>query len=150
MTVAALAVTAHSAPAAKPAAGARLGILTIPRLHEHVPFYEGTAQRILANGPGHYTHTSLPGEPGTVAIAGHRVTHTHPFLRLNRIRLGDVLTVRTLRGSFRYRVNAKRVVLPSATWVLFRRRTLQRLVLTACHPPHSSRYRYVVMATRTK
>jgi sortase A len=149
MTVAALAAL-HSAPAAKPAAGARLGVLTIPRLHEHVPFYEGTAQRILAKGPGHYINTSLPGEPGTVAIAGHRVTHTHPFLQLNRIRLGDVLTVQTGRGSFRYRVNAKRIVLPTATWVLFPRNALQRLVLTACHPPHSSRYRYVVMATRTK
>jgi sortase A len=83
-----------------------------------------------------------------VAIAGHRVTHTHPFLKLNLIRLGDVLVIQTARGRFRYRVNAKRVVLPSATWVLFRHRKLQRLVLTACHPPHSARYRYVVMATR--
>jgi sortase A len=148
MTIAALAAL-HSAPAAKPAAGARLGTLTIPRLHERVPFYEGTGQRVLAKGPGHYTGSSLPGEPGTVGIAGHRVTHTHPFLQLNRLRVGDVLTVQTSRGRFRYRVNAKRVVLPTATWVLFRRRPLQRLVLTACHPRGSSRYRYVVMATRT-
>jgi sortase A len=149
MTVAALAAL-HPAPTAKPALGARLGVLTIPRLHEQFAFYEGTSQRVLAKGPGHYVQTSLPGEPGTVAIAGHRVTHTHPFLRLNRIRLGDILIVRTRHGTFRYRVNARRVVLPTATWVLFRRRPLQRLVLTACHPPHSARYRYIVMATRTK
>jgi sortase A len=140
----------HPVPAANPAAGARLGFLTIPRLHERLPIYQGTAQRILAKGPGHYMQTSLPGQPGTVAIAGHRVTHTHPFLKLNLIRLGDIVLVQTPRGRFRYRVNAKRVVLPSATWVLFPHRRLQRLVLTACHPPHSSRYRYVVMATRTK
>jgi sortase A len=128
----------------------RLGVLTIPRLHQQLPFYEGTAQWVLAKGPGHYAHSSLPGQAGTVAIAGHRVTHTHPFLKLNLIHVGDVLSLQTSRGRFRYRVNAKRVVLPSATWVLFRGRKLQRLVLTACHPPHSSRYRYVVMATRTK
>jgi sortase A len=113
-------------------------------------FYEGTTQSVLAKGPGHYVRTSMPGQPGTVAIAGHRVTHTHPFLKLNEIHLGDTITIQTPRGSFRYRVNAKRIVLPTATWVLFPGRKLQRLVLTACHPPHSSRYRYIVMATRTK
>jgi sortase A len=123
-------------------------VLTLPRLHQRLPFYEGTSQRVLAKGPGHYIGTSLPGHAGTVAVAGHRVTHTHPFLKLNLIRLGDILLVQTPLGRFRYRVNAKRVVLPSATWVLFRHRKLQRLVLTACHPPHSAQYRYIVMATR--
>jgi LPXTG-site transpeptidase (sortase) family protein len=128
--------------------GARIGVLTVPRLDTRLPVYEGTAQRVLAKGPGHYRGTSLPGQAGTVAIAGHRVTHTHPFLKINLIRRGDVIVMTTRRGTFRYRVNAMHVVLPTATWVLFRGRKLQRLVLTACHPPHSSRYRYVVMATR--
>ena len=39
-----------------------------------------------------------------------------------------------------------RVVDPTDVWPIRMRPTVQRLVLTACHPPHSDRHRLVVFA----
>jgi sortase A len=65
---------------------------------------EGTSQDILATGPGHYTGTALPGQPGNLAIAGHRVGHGAPFNRIDLLQSCDALIVETLTGWFVYRV----------------------------------------------
>jgi sortase A len=128
-------------------AGARLGSITIPRLHETEPLYQGITAAVLADGPGHYAQTPLPGRPGTVGIAGHRVTHTHPFLRLNLLRRGDAVIVRTRDGVFRYRVYRMAIVRPTGTWI-FQNGPGEHLVLTACHPPRRATFRLVVFAKR--
>jgi sortase A len=136
------------APAAAPAAGAVLGRLVIPRLGLSVTFRHGVGAPVLAQGPGHYPGTSLPGGGGTIAIAGHRVTHTRPFLRLNRLRKGDRVVL-VLRGRrYRYRVFTMRIVPPHQVWPL-RSRGGEQLVLTACHPPTTDVLRLVVFARRS-
>lgn len=139
---------AHSLHAAdRIRAGVLLGTISIPRLHETEPLYQGVAAAVLARGPGHYPATPLPGRPGTVAIAGHRVTHTRPFLRINLLRRGDAVIVRTRAGVFRYRVYRMAIVRPSGTWI-FRNGPGEHLVLTACHPPRTASFRLVVFARR--
>ena len=127
--------------------GAPVATLSIPRIHFHGLAHQGIGATQLALGPGHYPSTAFPGEPGTVAFAGHRVTHTHPFLQINLLRRGDVITVSTKWGRFRYRVYREEIVLPTDVNVL-RNVGFQQLVLTACHPPHSALERYVVFARR--
>ena len=39
-----------------------------------------------------------------------------------------------------------KIVRPTAVWVLMLRSRVPRLVLTACHPPHSAAFRLVVFA----
>ena len=136
------------ASSSRAAQGARLGTLSIPKIGLRTSWYEGTRSRTLAKGPGHYEETKMPGQGGTVAIAGHRVSHTRPFFRLNRIRKGDVITIRTRRGRFSYRVFAMKIVSPEALWVLMKVRGHERLMLTACHPPRSAAKRLVVFARR--
>jgi sortase A len=132
-------------------AGLRFGVpvatLSIPRLHFDGLAHQGIAATVLALGPGHYPSTALPGQPGTTAFAGHRVTHTHPFLEINLLRRGDVITVITRWGQFRYQVYRERIVSPSDVSIL-RDVGFQQLVLTACHPPHTALERYVVFARR--
>jgi sortase A len=65
---------------------------------------EGTDQDTLATGPGHYTGTALPGQPGNLAIAGHRVTHGAPFTHIDQLQSCDALIVETAREWFVYRV----------------------------------------------
>jgi len=65
---------------------------------------EGTSQDILATGPGHYTGTALPGQPGNLAIAGHRVGHGAPFNRIDLLQSCDALIVETAAEWFVYRV----------------------------------------------
>lgn len=126
--------------------GAPIGTLRIPRLHESVTFRQGVGAGVLQYGPGHYPTTDLPGQLGTVAIAGHRTTHTHPFLHLNDLRRNDDIVLTANSRTFTYRVYAMRIVRPTAVWVLMMRSQAPRLVLTACHPPHSAEFRIVVFA----
>jgi LPXTG-site transpeptidase (sortase) family protein len=75
------------------------------------------------------------------------VTHRRTFLQINELRKGDRIYFTTRRGRFTYRVVKERVVRPQAIWVL-RRTGREQLVLTACHPPRTARFRYVVFAVR--
>jgi sortase (surface protein transpeptidase) len=93
--------------------------------------------RNLANGPRLYYRDS-----DTIAIAGHRTTHTHPFLHLPRLRRGDAIFL----GRSKYVVRRKAIVRPWQIWVL----RYRGLVLSACHPAGSSAYRYVVFAALTR
>src|SRR5579884_773008 len=128
------------------APGQVIGTLTIPRLHETETFRQGVGASVLQYGPGHYPMTHLPGEAGTVAIAGHRTTHTHPFLHLNDLRANDRIFITAYGRRFVYRVYAMKIVRPTDVWVLMLRSHVPRLVLTACHPPHLATFRIVVFA----
>lgn len=65
---------------------------------------EGTSQDILAAGPGHYSGTGLPGQPGNMALAGHRVGNGAPFNRIDLLQSCDALVVETATEWFVYRV----------------------------------------------
>src|SRR4051794_8643116 len=56
-----------------------LGRIDIPRINAHYVFVSGVGSEQLKKGPGHYPTTALPGEHGTVGIAGHRTTYLAPF-----------------------------------------------------------------------
>jgi sortase A len=135
---------ALAAPAA-PAAGAPYARVSIPAIGLGALVREGVSATVLDRGPGHYPGTSAPGRGRTVAIAGHRVTHTHPFLRINELRRGDTISVTYRSRRHDYRVVAMRIVKPTEVWTL-RPRRVETLVLTACHPPRRDTHRLVVFA----
>ena len=125
--------------------GDPLGRLRIARMDLSVVVVEGTAAGDLRDGPGHYPATPLPGQPGTVAVAGHRTTYGAWFRRLDRLRPGDPIRLDMPYGGFDYRVERTRVVAPTALWVT-RRVAYDRLVLSACQPLYSAAQRIVVFA----
>ena len=49
---------------------------------------QGTDTASLRIGPGHFPETTLPGQDGTVAIAGHRTTYGAPFRHVQLLRPG--------------------------------------------------------------
>jgi sortase A len=93
-------------------------------------------------GPGRYPSSAMPGEPGMVAIAGHRVTYGAPFYELDILEPGDEIHLETDYGSFAYAVTDQAIVDPQDTWVLDPEHG--DLVLTTCHPRMSDRQRLVV------
>ena len=125
--------------------GDPLGRISIPRAHSNFVFVAGTTGRTLKKGPGHYRDTPLPGQHGTVGMAGHRTTYAAPFRHLDRLRRGDRIEVTMPYGRFFYRVEVTRIVLPDTVGVL-RRVKHDRLVLTTCHPLFSANKRLVVLA----
>jgi sortase A len=125
--------------------GDPLGRIEIPSIHVSDIFVEGTAADDLRKGPGHYPATPLPGERGTVGIAGHRTTYGAPFRRLDSVNPKDRITLTTPYGRFVYSVERTRIVPPTAVWVTDRV-SYDRLILSACHPLYSAAQRIVVFA----
>lgn len=158
-------------PPAYPA-GDALAVIYIPRLGAdyHRVMLEGTAEKELSQGPGHYIGTAMPGEQGDLAIAGHRVGKGSPFLDLDQLRPGDPIVVETKDDWFVYRVLGDRatgaftgdpsgipgqeIVTPSQIHVISPTpdaapsapATGAYLTLTTCHPKFSARKRLVIHA----
>lgn len=116
---------ALAGPTAASPSGARLNI---PRLGLDVRLAGS-----LSEGPYAYYQ-----DEDTLAVAGHRTTHSHPFARLPLLRRGDEIRV----GGARFVVRRSAVVRPWQTWIL----RFRGVVLSACHPAGSAAYRYVVFA----
>jgi sortase A len=125
--------------------GQALGRIRLPTLHRSYVMVQGTDGSSLHKGPGHYPATPLPGQPGTVAVAGHRTTYLAPFRSIDKLRPGDSVVLQMPYGRFTYRVENTRIVKPDALWVT-RNAGYQRLVLSACHPLYSASKRIVVFA----
>jgi sortase A len=129
--------------------GDPLGRIQIPKIGANFVIVQGTDASDLREGPGHYVNTPLPGEPGTVAIAGHRTTFLAPFRDIDELKPTDPIHVQMPYADFTYSVQRTRIVDPSATWVM-RKIGYDRLVLTACHPLYSAARRIVVTARLVK
>ncbi|MBW4719493.1 class E sortase [Saccharothrix sp. SC076] len=68
---------------------------------------EGTTDKDLEIGPGHYVDTALPGDPGNFAVAGHRVGKGAPFNDLDLLESCDAIVVETQTHWFVYRMLPK-------------------------------------------
>ena len=129
----------------KPLSGDAIGRLEIPAIGVKDYVVEGTDTANLRKGPGHYPETPLPGERGTVAIAGHRTTYGAPFRNIDKLKRRQVIKLDLPYGRFVYHVERTKIVDDSDFSVL-RKVRHDRLVLTACHPLYSAAQRVVVFA----
>ncbi len=146
-----------------PPDGEALARIEIPTLDVAKVVVRGTDVADLRRGPGHYSSSPLPGNPGNSSVAGHRTTYGAPFNRIDELVPGDEIVMTGIQGEFTYRVMEPRVafaefddqtdsfgqghiiVRPGATWVLGDFGD-DRLTLTACHPKLSARRRIIVAA----
>jgi sortase A len=129
--------------------GDAIGTIDIDRINLNAVFLQGTDTATLQYGPGHYLKTSLPGQPGTVAIAGHRTTYLAPFRHINEIEDGDEIRLEMPYAAFTYEVTRHEIVDPEDIKIL-RPIEYDQLVLTACHPLYSAAQRWAVFAKLTR
>jgi sortase A len=129
----------------RPLRGDSIGRIALPAIDRSYFMVEGTDTDTLRKGPGHYPKTPLPGEPGTVGIAGHRTTYGAPFRNIDRLDRGDRIVLEMPYATFTYRVERTRIVEPTEVSVTdpvgYR-----RLILSACEPLYSAAQRIVVFA----
>jgi sortase A len=125
--------------------GEGIGRIEITRIDQDVVIVQGTDTASLQKGPGHYKATSLPGQPGTVAIAGHRTTYLAPFRKINEIKDGDEIRLEMPYAAFTYVVEKHEIVDPGDVEII-EPVGYERLVLTACHPLYSAAERWAVFA----
>jgi sortase (surface protein transpeptidase) len=151
--------------------GDPFAIVHIPRLASDYNrvVVEGVSQVQLAQGPGHYIGTAMPGQPGNFAVAGHRVGRGSPFLDLDKMKPGDPIVVETADAWFVYRVlgdpasgnldadpsgiPGMEIVPPTDVSVIAPTPgdasgavTGSYLTLTTCHPKYSARQRLIIHA----
>ena len=128
-----------------PDPGMELGTIEIPKIGIKHSLWEGVSELTLDRGPGHWPGTALPGELGNVVIGGHRVSHDRPFRDIDQLVPGDeiVLTFGGVRHS--YLVTSAQVVTPNDVWII-NQTMAHTATLFACHPPGSTRERYIVFA----
>jgi sortase A len=129
--------------------GHAIGRIDIDRIGLNMVVIEGTDTSSLQKGPGHYAVTPIPGQPGTVAIAGHRTTYLAPFRHIDQIRDGDEVRLEMPYAAFTYTVEKHEVVDPGDVGII-KPVGYDRLVLTACHPPYSAAHRYAIFAKLTR
>lgn len=139
--------------APSPQRGEVIATLSIPKLHIREPVREGTDATELNRGPSHYAWTDLPGQGGTVAIAAHRTTYGAWFRHIDQLTAGDEINI-TMQPkfggrSFHYHITGHRIVPWNAGRTLVRDIGAERLILSACHPPGSAAYRYIIYAYPT-
>ena len=139
-------------PLLYPEDGEAVARIVIPAIKMDEIVVEGTDVDALRKGPGHYSWTPMPGQPGNASIAGHRTTYGAPFANIGNLRPGDRITVQTAQGEFVYEVLAqdsptKGYLIVSPDRVdLLRDKGSNLLTLTSCHPRFSNRQRIVVQA----
>ena len=133
---------------AQPPEGTPVAHLQIPAIALDQYVVQGTNQTDLAQGPGHYVGTSMPGQQGNVAIAGHRTTHGAPFDELDQLAAGDRIYLTSTSGRrLTYVVSmAPFAVSPSDVAVLNDQGD-NRLTLTTCTPRFFATQRLIVVAS---
>lgn len=91
---------------AKPEQGTGFARIYIPHFGKDFQFVivEGVGSAELEIGPGHYPDTALPGQPGNVGIAGHRIGKGAPFNDLDKLNSCDAIVLETETDFFVYRV----------------------------------------------
>lgn len=126
--------------------------ITIPAIGTDAIVVEGTSTKALNTGAGHYPSTPLPGEPGNVAIAGHRTTYGKPFARQDELKPGDKIYLETPFAKHTYEVvpafggHANPWVVPADDWTVADALPDSMLTLTTCHPKGSDTQRLVARA----
>lgn len=130
--------------------------LRAPRLGENYvrQIAEGTSMNEVLNkvGIGRYRTSSLPGEIGNFALAGHRAGNGGPFRNIDQFQAGDLVYVETAEAVFTYRYLETKVVAPDEVGVIaafpegmsVQTSNDKFLTLTTCTPIYINTERLIV------
>jgi sortase A len=123
-----------------------IGSIAIPKIGLLHPIFEGVWLTVVDNGPGHWPGSALPGQRGNSVFAGHRVTHSHPFLDMDLLVPGDKVVFDMPYGTFTYSITSITIVQPEDMSIVTPTPE-PTLTLFACHPKHSAAQRIVAKGT---
>ncbi|MEV0132219.1 class E sortase [Dactylosporangium sp. NPDC050688] len=138
-------------PVAKPANGAVIASVHIPRLKKKWAVVQGVTPADIRYAPGHYPDTALPGQVGNFSMAGHRTPAI--WWDLDQLKANDPVVVKTADTWYVYRVTSHEIVLPTAVQVVAPvpnkpgvAPTKAMLTMTTCNPKFNNYQRLVVHA----
>jgi LPXTG-site transpeptidase (sortase) family protein len=127
--------------------GDAYAVILIPSIDLDMVVVQGTDYESLKKGPGHYLDTADPWDgTGRVGIAGHRTTYLHPFFDLDKVQVGDTISLLTRYGRYDYAVTDNFVLPEETAGKVLTQTDAPTLVLTTCNPKYASSQRLIVEA----
>ena len=128
------------------------GFLTIPAMELEMPIYLGATDQHMADGAAHLSQTSLPigGANTNCVIAGHRGYGGAGYFRyIDKLQIGDTVTVTNLWEQLIYRVAEIKIIYPYEVGEILIQPGRELLTLLTCHPYASGgKQRYLVICER--
>ena len=129
-----------------------IGVLEIPAMELTMPVYLGASDDNLAAGAAVLGSTSVPigGDNTNCVIAGHRGWRGADYFRhINRLQMGDTVTLTNLWETLTYTVADIQIIQPHEVEKIKIQPNRDLLTLLTCHPYASGgRERYVVYCER--
>ena len=96
-----------------------IAIMEIPSIKLKQPVVEGLTEDVIKYFLGKFPESTMPGEVGNFAVAGHRVSDfTDAFINLYKVKPGDNVIVTTKDGKYTYEVEESFIVEPEQVEVL--------------------------------
>lgn len=130
------------------------GVISVPAIELSMPIYLGASRANMAIGAALMTETSMPiGTPNSNAvICGHRGWNgASYFLHIDKIQIGDTVTITNLWDELEYKVVSTKIITPYDLDAVKIQDGKEMITLLSCHPVASGgKQRYLVFCERTK
>ncbi|WP_232304633.1 class C sortase [Microbacterium sp. XT11] len=123
----------------------------IPSIDVDLPVFHGTTDDVLNKGAGHLEGSHLPigGESTRAVITAHRgLANATMFTDLDKVVVGDLITVETFGKVLTYRVRDIQVIEPDANGTIRPEVGEDLLTLITCTPLGINTHRIVVTGER--
>ena len=128
------------------------GVISVPAIELSMPIYLGASRANMAIGAALMTETSLPiGTPNSNAvICGHRGWNgASYFLHIDKIQIGDTVTITNLWEELEYKVVSTKIITPYDLDAVKIQESKEMITLLSCHPVASGgKQRYLVFCER--
>ncbi|MEG0649910.1 MAG: class D sortase [Oscillospiraceae bacterium] len=114
-----------------PKLGDKYGTLKISETIVNCDLYYGDTEQELYNGAGTYAGGKIPGDGGTIMLAGHTGTFFGDF---KSAKLGAKVSIDTYYGSYEYEITDMKVVNHKDSSAYDLEATTENLILYTCYP----------------
>ena len=128
-----------------------VGYIDIPRMGITLPIYLGATADNMHKGAAHLSETSLPigGVNTNCVIAAHRGSWAGAMFRdIQKLQIGDEISVTNLWTSLTYRVAEIKIINPDDIRQVCIQDGRDLVTLITCHPYGKNSQRYVVYCER--
>ena len=114
-----------------PAYGEEIGILTVDGTAVDARLFYGDGTKELNYGAGIYVDAHIPGEGGTILVAGHTATFFRDF---ESAQIGAVVTIETFYGEYCYEIVEMKVAEATDTTAYDLEKEKENLIMYTCYP----------------
>jgi sortase A len=114
-----------------PTYGTHYAQIEIPSMSVSANLYFGDSSAVLKKGVGQYIGSSIPGYGRPLLIGGH---NNGAFNVLQHIKTGDIVTITTNYGIYRYKITGTKIADQSDKTAYNLSQKKEQLILYTCYP----------------